>query len=52
MGVMRRSIFSKASVPESSQVQKFQEFKHGCSHQTDLKKNGSIGNATGAPIEI
>ena len=52
MGVMRRSIFSKASVPEKLQVQKFQEIKLGCSHQTDLRKNGSTGNATGAPTEI
>ena len=52
MGVMRRSIFSKTSVPERSQVQKFQEIKLGCSHQKDLKKNGSTGNATGALTKI
>ena len=52
MGEMRRSIFSKASVPEKLQVQKFQEIKLGCSHQTDLRKNGSTRNTTGAPKEI
>ena len=52
MGVMRRLIYSKASVPERSQVQKFQEIKLLCSHLTDLRKNGSIGNATGAPTKF
>ena len=52
MGIRRRLIYSKASVPERSQVQKFQEIKHGCSHQTDLRKNGSTGNVTGALTKI
>ena len=52
MRVIRRSISSKASVPERSQVQKFQEIKPLCSHLTDLRKNGSTGNATGAPTKI
>ena len=51
MGVMRRSISSKASVLERSQVQKFQEIKHGCSHQIDLRKNGSTGNVTSVPTK-
>ena len=51
MGVMRRSISSKAFVPERSQVQKFQEIKHSCFHLTDLRKNGSTGNATGVPTK-
>ena len=52
MGVMRRLIYSKASVPERSQAQKFQVFKLLCSQLTDLKKNGSTGNATGALTKI
>ena len=52
MRVRRKSIFSKTSVPEKLQVQKFQEIKHGCSHQKDLKKNGSTGNVTGVPTKI
>ena len=51
MGVMRRSISSKASVPERLPVQKFQEIKPSCSHLIDLRKNGSIGNATGVPTK-
>ena len=52
MGVMRILIYSKVSVPERSQVQKFQEIKLFCSHQIDLRKNGSTGNAIGAPTKI
>ena len=52
MGVMRRSTSSKVSVPEKLQVQKFQEIKPSCSHLIDLRKNGSTGNATGAPTKI
>ena len=51
MRIKRRSIFSKPFVPEKLQVQRFQRFKHGCSHQIDLKKSGSTGNATGAPTK-
>ena len=48
MGIL---IFSKVYVVENSLVQEFQEIKHGCSHLTDSMKNGSTGNATGAPTK-